>query len=324
MNDRLTVKFLLSIVIILISKVYISASDFGKHYYPDNQDSNNFIRILHISDLHIDYFNIFSRNYLKNISSLKGILKNISPNLVILSGDIVEFGEGIFSCINYQIFTNIFKFIDNSFWFDYDKKIPIYTIPGNHEYHTFLKISYWDIPNYEKYIGKGFRNYFIDISNVRIVFIDTGYDYYFSPWNNNQILPEPEGTGINSYQIEFIEKSLSNCDKKIKILVTHHPFINLSSDIEEGIFLFNRKEFYNILKKYGVSLVISGHTHKNKVYSSDNKLIKNFPIILDTNKTTYIQTGSIGKDGCFRIIDIYEDKIKVYDSEVVEDGKIYR
>ncbi|MFN4245480.1 MAG: metallophosphoesterase family protein [Brevinematia bacterium] len=278
--------------------------------------NKGFIRILHITDLHIDYFYLFSRDYYRNIFLLKSNIDLIRPDVVILSGDIFEFGEGIFSSLNYSIFTNIFHFSNGNFYFDNDREIPLYVIPGNHEYHSFFKLSYNDIPNYKRFFGSVLRNYFVDFDYVRIVFLDTGYDYYFSPWANNNILPEPESTGITYDQILFLEKSLSCSYEKLKIIVTHHPFLNYESGIEEGVFLFYRKEFYEILDKYNVNLVISGHTHNNKVYDINTNLVKSFPIYLD--RIAFVQTGSIGKNGWYRVIDVFSNKIVVYASSNVD------
>ncbi|MCX8096073.1 MAG: metallophosphoesterase, partial [Spirochaetes bacterium] len=170
------------------------------------------------------------------------------------------------------------------------------------EYETLFKTTSTEIPNYIRFVGKRFLNYYIDISNVRLIFIDTGYDYYFSFFAYNGILPEPEASGLTASQINFLKSALETSTNRFNIILTHHPFLNKD---DEGIFLFNRDEFYNLTKSNKVSLILSGHTHENRVFDSKMNLVRSFPIT-NINDIYHVQTGSIGKDGYFRMIEVFE------------------
>ncbi|MCX8029562.1 MAG: metallophosphoesterase [Brevinematales bacterium] len=276
------------------------------------------LRILHLTDLHIDNINLFAKNYSRNIKMLQKNINILSPNVVIVSGDIVEFGEGIFAKANYEILNNLFYYSNGNFYFDKDLKIPLYFVPGNHEYETMLKLSSTDIPNYRKFIGSNFVNYYIDIQDVRLIFLDTGYDYYFSLFSHNSILPDPESVGLFQNQLDFLERALKT-SSNINIIITHHPYLNPQNGIQEGVFKFGRDEFQRLMHTYNVSLILSGHTHKNRVFDSKTNLVTSFPLIAKERETYHIQTGSIGKDGYYRMIEIKNKTVIIYDSENCED-----
>lgn len=269
--------------------------------------AKDFVRILHITDLHIDVFKLFSKDFVKNVEILRSNISLILPDIVVLTGDIVEFGEGIFSCFNYGILYSMF-YSNDGFYFDMVRGIPMFMVVGNHEYHTIFKINSIDVGNYLRYVGV--RDYFVDIGNVRLLFLDTGSDYYFSPWMYNGVLPEPEASGLNASQIKFLRSALSY--NGIKIIFTHHPFINFEGGYLEGIFMFNREEFYRLVKDNNVLLIVSGHIHGNIVYDIDKEVVESsFPLVI-SNGIRQVITGSIGKDGFFRVIDVYEDRVVVY------------
>lgn len=67
------------------------------------------VRILHLTDLHIDYFKLFSRNYLKNIQTIRSNIHLLKPDIVVLTGDIVEFGEGIYSLAKTTVYLQTFS-----------------------------------------------------------------------------------------------------------------------------------------------------------------------------------------------------------------------
>lgn len=273
----------------------------------------DFVRILHITDLHIDVFNLFSKNYVKNVEILRDNIMKISPDVVVLTGDIVEFGEGVFSDLNYHILRRMF-YSNTGFYFY--NNIPLYMVLGNHEYQTMFKLNSIGVNNYLRYVGD--RDYFVDINDIRLIFVDTGSDYYFYPWRYNGVLPEPESSGLTDKQLKFLEDVLSDTNK-LKIIFSHHPFINFENGHVEGIFVFNRDRFYRLVKDRSVLLIVSGHVHKNVVYDVDTERVeKSFPLIV-SNGLKQVITGSIGKDGFFRVIDVYRDKVVIYShSNVVE------
>lgn len=281
------------------------------------------LRILHLTDLHIDSINLFSRNYVRNIEILRMNLNLLSPDVVVISGDIVEFGEGIMAKSNYKILNDLFYYSDGSFYFDREMKIPLYFVPGNHEYGTIFKFSFKDIPNYRSFIGSKFLNYYVDIKNVRLIFLDTGYDYSYSFHLHNLMIPSSEGVGLFKHQLEFLEDALKNSNNT-NIIITHHPFISPRNGVQEDVFVLGREEFKRIITSYDVSVILSGHTHKNRVFDNESNLITSFPLIAKGVGPYHVQTGSIGKDGYYRIIEVRDQTVIIYDAENCKDYLTYK
>lgn len=53
------------------------------------------VRILHLTDLQIDYLKLFSRNCLKNTEIIRSNIHLLKPDTIVLTGNIVEFRENI-------------------------------------------------------------------------------------------------------------------------------------------------------------------------------------------------------------------------------------
>lgn len=273
------------------------------------------IRIVHITDIHIESLRIFSKDSIDNFKKFKNKIKEIKPDIVIASGDLVEFGEGILGEENYKELNNLIRKSNDIFYIDDQMTVPIFFSPGNHEYHTLVKITTTELNNYKKFIGSNYINYKIEFSNTTFIFLETGYDFYFSIPLYNSILPEPESSGLEDSQISLLTKILELSNSKYTIIITHHPFYNTENGQLEGIFLFNRKQFNDILHRYKINIVLSGHTHKNKVYFLSQKLttqLNPHTIITNSNGTLFIQTPSLGKDGYYRVIEIEDDKIIIF------------
>ena len=300
-------KYLLTLFILLLT---ISS-------FPDENDK---IRFLHITDLHADFIGIMYPKSSHYLSKLKEIVIKTTPLFVISSGDNVEFGERIFGEKNYLTLTNMFFKSNDNFYVDENLSTQIYFVPGNHEYHSITKITCTDIPNYRKFIGKEF--YSLSYGNFLFIFLNTGYDYYWKPFDYNGLLPDPEGSGLSKEQLEFLERALNSKSNFIKVIITHHPPVNYNSSIEDGIFL-NNKEFLEICNKYDVNIFISGHTHKDKIYIYDGTNTQLLRLSEPTNITydskIFIQTPSFGWEGAYRIIELNSNYITIYPVEKIKN-----
>ncbi len=278
------------------------------------------IVLLHITDLHIDFIGLMYPNSKAFVSKLGEIINKVHASLVIISGDIVEFGEGIFAEHNYLLLKSMFFKSNDVFYVDDKFKVPVYFIPGNHEYHTIFKITCNDIPNYRHFVGNEFYSFIHE--NTLFCMLNTGYDYYWKPFEYGSILPDPEGSGLGREQLKFLESTLSSGSNLVKVVVTHHPPINYERGIEDGIFLGN-KEFLELCYSYGVNLFISGHTHKDKIYILDDAGIKLLKLSEPSNlyyhslKGIFIQTPSFGWDGSYRVIKLGSNYVKIYPVEKI-------
>lgn len=125
---------------------------------------------------------------------------------------------------------------------------------GNHD----LYFDGWN--NYKKYFGRSI--YSFDADNLHVVVLDSG-----------------NGT-LGEAQVKWLESDLSNSSQPLKIVISHFPPISggfdtlfkMSSEEEAAI-------FKNIMNKYNVNYMISGHYHGYR----EQKL----------GSTTYIVTGGV-------------------------------
>jgi len=271
---------------------------------------------VHITDTHIgsDRTNLFVGAYaLKNF---KKCVKHIDsfnpkPEFVIISGDIVQYGDlqgfkRLFSIIWYQQFNSV---LDNY-------GITRYCCPGNHDYYKTLGRS-GDLDNYYKYVDNRNR-YSVRLYNTEILSINSGRDVRFG---------NLKGSGLTEEDMTWLNNALDNLDWVIdgkdnsglnKIIFMHHPIINGEGkkfwqkwDVE--VINQNRKDFMELCDTYDVDLVLTGHTHENKIYkrSDDRTNVngQNAPIVC--TETLYIQTKDCKDHRAYRKITIWGDEIAV-------------
>ncbi|MGL1894568.1 MAG: metallophosphoesterase [Spirochaetaceae bacterium] len=252
----------------------------------DEINDNNF-RIVHISDTQLGFTDSMNRNRLaKELGRPEEDLelqyskidkeyyelavKEINqldpkPDVVINTGDLVDSPENVTAWQDYQDVTNSIS-------------SPVYEVKGNH-----------DGP-----IERGKDYYSFTLKGLLFTVINTQF------LKNSEFYPEE-----CNKQKRFIEKELSdNRYNKNIIMLMHHPPIPHETVRNEDYFFIpaiQRKWVIELLEKYNIRAVLSGHLHRN--------------IILKYKDTELITTGSIGEalghdyDGeiakrGFRVIDI--------------------
>lgn len=156
------------------------------------------------------------------------------PQFVIHVGDMVSYGK------NKDDWTDeFFKQAQ-----DLMRHIPMYTAIGNHEMNDEKYYKYFDLPYDDAF-------YTIKKGDLRIIFVDTNKDLL---------------TGSARYK--RLEKTLTNCKERWKIIVHHHPVFtsdiasyrsSLMATADKGD--PNLIQLKNLYEKYGVDLVLSGHVH---------------------------------------------------------------
>jgi len=155
---------------------------------------------------------------------------------------------------------------------------------------------------------------------------ELSYTSIFSLNSGKDIKPlVMDGTGLTNEQIRWLNETLDQLDGVIdwkdnsglnKIIFTHHPVINYGGRIWKrwnvSVISQNRKEFTELCNRYGVDLVLTGHTHENKIYkrSDDgtNKDGQSVPIVC--TETLYVQTAAC-KDKWFRNITVRGDELTI-------------
>lgn len=134
---------------------------------------------------------------------------------------------------------------------------PMYAVLGNHDYHRNpntqieFKNHNWNMPNY--YYYKEFSKY-----NLGIWFIDTQILTLDGPDLNQKLIENKVGRNKYIHHLEWLERTLSESNKLIKIVCGHYPMFS-NGNYRENIKLI--KILYPLFKKYNVKVYLSGHDH---------------------------------------------------------------
>lgn len=179
----------------------------------------NKFRIVHLSDLH-------NKQYGKSNWILTSLIKIIKPDLIVITGDLINIGYNIES--NIQIYMKNIKQI-----------APVYYVTGNHEASnkSFLNLQ----KNMEENGIKVLRNSSDKIERngdaIHIIGID-----------------DPVATGIdeNDFSRKFLDRELDEVLNKndadmFKILLVHRP------------------EHFSLYAEYGIDLIFAGHAHGGQI-----------------------------------------------------------
>jgi len=171
-----------------------------------------------------------------------------------------------------------------------DKDIPVYTIPGNHDYRPLKEAD-----SVEKY----FERWDYD----RVVF-SYGGDLYLGFNTNvikdNQVTEEAE-------QYDWMVAQLKKYARKARhvILFGHCPIIKEAVDEKEDYFNFQepyRSKYLQLCKDYGVEMALYGHLHKTRTVLHDG-----------TRHITCTASGAAlgdGMSGAFNIVTVRPDTLE--------------
>lgn len=241
------------------------------------------LRITQITDTHIGLTldnGRTSDSYLLEAILLSSIL---GSDLIIHTGDTVDVGAMSKDYYTLYRITNL-------------ASIPTFIVPGNHDYSGDSALS-----NYGYIVGKNV--YHVRWGPYLFIGLDTGYY-----------------GRLTSQQLDFLQEVLEeNKDSTMKILFFHHPVFNTklvarvngdpSTLIKNNPSLFYPSwrdatdittRFLEIVDKYNVNLVLSGHTHADGLVLFNNK----------TYFVTTVPTGGGVREGDYRgikIIDVYSN-----------------
>lgn len=285
---------------------------------------------IHISDLHVaDESSIVNDcdlngakfNLLKNFF----ITLNPKPSFVMVSGDVTNIGNvapaGMYPAITQHLFHGTINEPEvGSYFIDTEKTIPIYFVPGNHDYYTTLlpPASNEVMGYYPTYLSPD-TDYVITRNNAVIIGMRSGYDEN-RPFLQDYNITNPEGSGLTKSQCAWLRNVLAANSDKRKIIVMHHPIVDVNGtiangtpytgtilDTADGAILNNRSTFLNICDSNHVDAVFSGHVHQNVVANRAGNIVGETG---GTNKTRYVQTGA-AFEGVFRIITVNATSVDI-------------
>jgi predicted MPP superfamily phosphohydrolase len=271
--------------------------------------------VVQLSDIHIGKYSNVVNKKKELIRLFTYINEIIHPEFVILSGDSVDW-------YNQKSKRNVYADLQQAIL---HCDSPVYTIPGNHERYAnsvlFLYFPYTNLTPYHRYLNP-LSDYSLQYGTMNFVFLDSGYEY--SRW---EIQPKiwnlsPEGSGLTNTQMYLLENKLG-ASQMNQMIIMHHPAVSdtndtglgaLPNDLPSGnneCIALNRGAFITYCLENNVSLVLTGHTHKNHVFTSLGKETTNdtaWPLFVQTDSATLNRQNNGG-----RIIQIQNSAIVSYE-----------
>jgi 3',5'-cyclic-AMP phosphodiesterase len=244
---------------------------------------------VHISDIHvstetplvgsIDSNGIIFSQMLATINAL-----NPKPAFVVASGDISNEGsngDGMYPMLTQYLFPSPISYPYNGDYFiDPAATIPIYFVPGNHDYYSSLipPLSDPALVAYASQVGPA-SDYYITYNNAVIIFMFSGYNEFRPVWIDWDI-DNIEGSGLTTDQCNWLRNVMTGNPAKKKIIVMHHPPVNVIGtnadgspntatliDAEDGSIISNRSVFLDICDSNNADVILAGHVHQNVVAS---------------------------------------------------------
>ncbi len=191
--------------------------------------------IAHISDLH------FGKELPQVADALAVDLRAQAPTLVVASGD----------------FTQRARRAQFAAARDYLKRLPQpqLLVPGNHDVPLYdvMRRFLRPLHRYRHYLAADCDPTFVD-DEILVLGLNTARSF---TWKNGR---------ISVAQIAALEGRLQHGGLRVKIVVTHHPFLPPPGDV--GIDLVGRAErAMEVLDRCNVDLLLAGHLHRG--YAGD-------------------------------------------------------
>lgn len=240
-------------------------------------------KVIHISDMH------FGKIDSKSTRSLITAFSAISPDLVIISGDLTQRAKP-------EQFKSAEKFIKDL------KKLGFhcFVIPGNHDIEPlYMPVRRVLNPymNYKKYISRSLEPVYSD-DKLAVAGINTS-----RPANI-------KNGSVNHEQIKKLEKWFSSFPPKMtKIIVSHHPF-DLPIHIKKRKLARKASGGMELLATYNIDLYLSGHYHRSSVVATTEryKTLGYSGIALQAGTVSRRQRGEVQS---FNVIFIQKPKLHI-------------
>jgi len=318
------IKFKLFVTFLIINFILsaISVGGLSKNIQvlekKDSTTSDDFY-FVQITDTHV-----LHESFDKNENSkgrFRCVLENATsfkrkPAFIVVTGDLCGWGgSGKTGVLNCQAFVSCLYEKNNRLYATSDYSIPVYTIPGNHDYFPKKNLK-----NYHKYIDKNHVDeddrYVVEYGEVSLFFMDSGSNYLMDPLEWDLV----KGSGVYDDDIEWLEKELSNCKTEHKIVLMHHPAVNVRDKSGEmkSVIARNREKFVEICEQYKVDLVLCGHTHTSRVFDAEeNRYDNEYPIDCSKYPTLYVQSDDCKEGVHYRNISVIDDDIWLEENQEI-------
>jgi len=236
--------------------------------------------IVHLSDIH------FGRARAEVVSPLIEAVKNISPDLVAVSGDLTQRARS-------QQFIEARAFLD-------DLPKPQIVVPGNHDvplHNVFTRFAQ-PLAKYRRYITADLRPFYED-EELAVLGVNTARSLTI------------KGGRINEKQIEWMRERLCAVDPAaVKVVVTHHPF-DLPEGHDERQLVGRARLAMETLANCGADLFLAGHLHvSHTTHTATRYKIKGHSALVVQAGTAASDRGR-GEENSFNVVRIDRPHIEV-------------
>lgn len=232
MDSIYIISIITGVLLIFLLSIFVYIQNYGLQktryelFYKNLPADFDGLKILHLTDIH-------RKSFGKDQSKLISLIRNESPDLIVVSGDIIYcynhwYNFGYSYKKDLEKVMKLFRVIS--------KEFPVYYSPGNHE----CKSNYY--PEIKK-----------ELLSAGVTVLDSGTCYIKR--NNSEIsvigLKDPTFWGGSNVVLdEYINKTsdeLNNLKKETNGLFT--------------VLISHRPEIFDIYKDANVDVVFTGHAH---------------------------------------------------------------
>ena len=227
--------------------------------------------IVHLSDIH------FGRVNAQIISPLIESIKNVSPDLVAVSGDLTQRARS-------REFIAARAFLD-------ELPKPQIVVPGNHDVplHNVFSRFAQPLAKYRRYITADLRPFYQD-EELAALGVNTARSLTI------------KGGRINEKQIDWMRERLCAADPAaVKVVVTHHPF-DLPEGHDERQLVGRARLAMETLASCGADLFLAGHLHvSHTTHTATRYKIKGHSALVVQAGTAASDRGR-GEENSFNVV----------------------
>jgi 3',5'-cyclic AMP phosphodiesterase CpdA len=194
--------------------------------------------IAHISDLH------FGRTDAAVLGGLKGALRSLNPDLIVVSGDLTQRARS-------QEFEAAARFLASL-------PQPQVIVPGNHDVPLYNVAArwLWPLSKYRRYIGEVIHARYAD-NEIAVLGLNTARSLTFKDGR------------LNKEQVARACAWFGNAiASAVRIVATHHPFALPDSEPPHAA-IGRAKMALSAFADCKVDIVLSGHLHATQAVTSD-------------------------------------------------------
>lgn len=237
------------------------------------------LKIIHLSDLH---FGTHNNDIVEN---LEREIKNLAPDIVIISGDFTQIG----SAEEFAIAADFLKNINR----------PYLCIPGNHDIPARNLVQRFFDPykKYRKYI-------FDDLCPV----MDNDHVLIAGLNSARRALPHWNWANgaISKDQRERLKTIFKANEPRWKICTFHHP-IHKVDDMPLDVTVFGRKRTLQTIQDLKIDLVLTGHVHHASITMRGDETHQSVYL----SASTALSSRTRGQENGFNLITLEHNQMRI-------------